>query len=68
MQKKALTYKSLYGKEHLDKKNLDDDSGENFVEIARKGGGIGLNVSSLRPSGDFVEGAQAIASGPCSFV
>lgn len=39
-----------------------------FAEIARKGGGIGLNFSKLRPAGDYVEGAKAVASGPCSFI
>lgn len=39
-----------------------------FVQIARMGGGIGLNFSNLRPEGDPVVTARAVASGPCSFI
>lgn len=39
-----------------------------FVEIASRGGGIGINFSNLRPRGEEVVGTRAIAGGPVSFI
>ena len=43
------------------------DSVKNMVEIMARGGGVGVNLSSLRPRGSFVKGVNGKASGSVSF-
>ena len=43
------------------------DSVKNMVEIMARGGGVGVNLSSLRPRGSFVKGVNGKASGAVSF-
>jgi len=38
-----------------------------WVEIQSKGGGVGVNISSLRPSGDRVHGVNGTSSGPVTW-
>lgn len=40
---------------------------EQWVEIQAKGGGVGINMSPLRPSGDYVKSVQGTASGPVNW-
>jgi ribonucleotide reductase alpha subunit len=39
-----------------------------MAEIESKGGGVGVNFTSLRPRGAEVKGSKGFASGPCSFI
>ncbi|MDP1709718.1 MAG: ribonucleotide reductase N-terminal alpha domain-containing protein, partial [Candidatus Komeilibacteria bacterium] len=43
------------------------DSVKNMVEIMARGGGVGVNLSSLRPRGSLVKGVNGKASGSVSF-
>lgn len=43
------------------------DSVKTMVEIMARGGGVGVNLSSLRPRGSFVKGVNGKASGSVSF-
>ena len=43
------------------------DSVKNMVEIMARGGGVGVNLSSLRPRGAHVKGVNGKASGAVSF-
>jgi len=36
--------------------------------VQKTGGGVGLHLSKLRPSGDFVKSTEGIASGPIDFM
>ncbi len=38
-----------------------------WVEIQSKGGGVGVNISSLRPRGELVKGVNGTSSGPVSW-
>lgn len=38
-----------------------------WVEIQSKGGGVGVNITSLRPRGDLVKGVNGTSSGPVSW-
>jgi ribonucleoside-diphosphate reductase alpha chain len=38
-----------------------------WTEIQSKGGGVGINISSLRPSGDPVRGVNGTSSGPVTW-
>ena len=38
-----------------------------MVEIQARGGGVGLNLSSLRPRGAYVRGVNGTSSGPCAW-
>lgn len=38
-----------------------------WVEIQSKGGGVGINMSSLRPRGDAVKGVNGTSSGPVNW-
>jgi len=38
-----------------------------WVEIQSKGGGVGINMSSLRPRGDVVKGVNGTSSGPVNW-
>jgi len=38
-----------------------------WVEIQSKGGGVGVNMSSLRPRGDAVKGVNGTSSGPVNW-
>jgi len=51
------------------------DSMENILQVAKDsgmvqkaGGGVGLHLSKLRPSNDFVRTTSGVASGPVSFM
>lgn len=39
----------------------------NMVEIMSRGGGVGINLSSLRPRGDRVSKVNGFSSGPCNW-
>lgn len=43
------------------------DSLRYWIEIQRKGGGVGVNLSSLRPAGTEVKGVNGTSSGPVSW-
>lgn len=43
------------------------DSVKTMVEIMSRGGGVGVNLSSLRPRGAYVKGVNGTASGSVSF-
>ncbi len=43
------------------------DSVRTMVEIMSRGGGVGVNLSSLRPRGEYVKGVSGTASGAVSF-
>ena len=43
------------------------DSLRKWVEIQSKGGGVGINMSSLRPRGDAVKGVNGTSSGPVNW-
>ncbi|MEA3272425.1 MAG: adenosylcobalamin-dependent ribonucleoside-diphosphate reductase, partial [Patescibacteria group bacterium] len=43
------------------------DSVRTMTEIMSRGGGVGINISSLRPRGSYVKGVNGIASGSVSF-
>lgn len=43
------------------------DSVKTMVEILSRGGGVGVNLSSLRPRGSYVKGVNGTASGAVSF-
>ncbi|MBI2411325.1 MAG: hypothetical protein HYV32_05530 [Candidatus Kerfeldbacteria bacterium] len=43
------------------------DSVKTMVEIMSRGGGVGVNLSSLRPRGAYVKGVNGTASGAVSF-
>lgn len=43
------------------------DSVKTMTEIMSRGGGVGVNISSLRPRGSYVKGVNGIASGSVSF-
>lgn len=43
------------------------DSVKLMVEIMARGGGVGVNLSSLRPRGTYVKGVNGTASGSVSF-
>ena len=43
------------------------DSLRQWVEIQSKGGGVGINMSSLRPRGDAVKGVNGTSSGPVNW-
>lgn len=43
------------------------DSVKTMVEILSRGGGVGVNLSSLRPRGTYVKGVNGSASGAVSF-
>jgi ribonucleoside-diphosphate reductase alpha chain len=43
------------------------DSVKLMSEIMSRGGGVGVNISSLRPRGSYVKGVNGIASGSVSF-
>lgn len=43
------------------------DSVKLMVEIMSRGGGVGVNISTLRPKGSYVKGVNGTASGSVSF-
>ncbi|KKQ95988.1 MAG: ribonucleoside-diphosphate reductase [Candidatus Levybacteria bacterium RIFCSPHIGHO2_02_FULL_39_36] len=43
------------------------DSLKQMVEIMARGGGVGINLSSLRPRGQRVEKVNGFSSGPCNW-
>src|SRR3989344_3262265 len=43
------------------------DSLKQMVEIMARGGGVGINLSSLRPKGARVEKVNGFSSGPCNW-
>lgn len=43
------------------------DSLRQWVEIQSKGGGVGINMSTLRPRGDEVKGVNGTSSGPVNW-
>ena len=43
------------------------DVGKIAAMTMRQGGGIGFDISSLRPSGDVIHGVQSITDGPLAF-
>lgn len=43
------------------------DSVKLMIEILSRGGGVGVNLSSLRPRGSYVKGVNGTASGAVSF-
>src|SRR5947209_841210 len=38
-----------------------------MTEIMARGGGVGINLSSLRPKGSYIKTVNGTASGPCSW-
>ena len=38
-----------------------------MTEIMARGGGVGINLSSLRPRGSYIKSVNGTASGPCSW-
>lgn len=38
-----------------------------MTEIMARGGGVGVNLSSLRPRGSYIKSVNGTASGPCSW-
>lgn len=43
------------------------DTLKNMVEIMARGGGVGINLSSLRPRGEHVVKVNGTSSGPCNW-
>ncbi len=43
------------------------DSLRNMIEIMARGGGVGINISSLRPRGARVRKVNGFSSGPCNW-
>jgi len=43
------------------------DSVKSMIEIMARGGGVGVNLSTLRPRGSYVKGVNGTASGAVSF-
>ena len=43
------------------------DTLKQMVEIMARGGGVGINLSSLRPRGNRVEKVNGFSSGPCNW-
>ncbi len=43
------------------------DTLKNMVEIMARGGGVGINLSSLRPRGSRVKKVNGFSSGPCNW-
>lgn len=43
------------------------DTLKNMVEIMAHGGGVGINLSSLRPRGERVKKVNGFSSGPCNW-
>ncbi len=43
------------------------ESVKSMVEIMARGGGVGVNLSTLRPRGSYVKGVNGVASGAVSF-
>ncbi len=43
------------------------DNLKNMVEIMARGGGVGINLSSLRPRGSRVKKVNGFSSGPCNW-
>jgi ribonucleoside-diphosphate reductase alpha chain len=43
------------------------DTLKNMVEIMAHGGGVGINISSLRPRGEHVVKVNGTSSGPCNW-
>src|SRR5260370_30386493 len=38
-----------------------------MTEIMARGGGVGINLSTLRPRGSYIKSVNGMASGPCSW-
>ena len=51
----------------LDSRNGILDTLKQMVEIMARGGGVGINLSSLRPRGHRVEKVNGFSSGPCNW-
>ena len=43
------------------------DNLKTMTEIMARGGGVGINLSSLRPRGSYIKTVNGTASGPCSW-
>src|SRR3989344_6043552 len=43
------------------------DNLKSMIEIMARGGGVGINISSLRPKGARVEKVNGFSSGPCNW-
>jgi len=43
------------------------DTAKNAAITMRQGGGVGYDISSLRPSGDIIRGVQSTTDGPLAF-
>ena len=43
------------------------DTLEEMAEIMSRGGGVGINISSLRPKNSYVKGVNGRSSGAVSF-
>lgn len=43
------------------------DTLKNMIEIMARGGGVGINISSLRPRGERVVKVNGFSSGPCNW-
>ena len=50
----------------LDSRDGILDTLKQMVEIMARGGGVGINLSSLRPRGHRVEKVNGFSSGPCN--
>src|SRR5579884_4264092 len=43
------------------------DNLKTMTEIMARGGGVGINLSTLRPRGSYIKTVNGTASGPCSW-
>ena len=52
---------------HDSRKGIIESLGQ-WIEVQSRGGGVGINFSSLRPSGAYVHGVNGTSSGPTNWM